>query len=270
MGNISELFEHVQRYTREIFAERLREEGFSSYKGQDIHWYRLVNGEVVHAVYFVTQHTALGSLMDIMYGCHPLFVPPVFQKSPYLSGWPGYEQMNGCIPEIIPGSTRSGFLGTAILGESNRPYRFPDVLIMCPDNMNNGLDILDRILPVMDDLVTPITCYEMHKRVRKGEIEYESTTTMSSYFVDEVLYFEDQELYPYCRKYAEHQAWSLENLPKNGIHLGKKSRQPYERGAVLNRVFEERSFQEYLQTFPRRAQETLRLLEKNAGIRRDI
>ena len=40
------LFEHTQRFMREVMAERLREEGFVSYKGEDIHWYRLVNNDI--------------------------------------------------------------------------------------------------------------------------------------------------------------------------------------------------------------------------------
>ena len=58
MANNSMLFEHTQRFMREVMADRLREEGFVSYKGEDIHWYRLVNNEVVQAIYFVTRHTA--------------------------------------------------------------------------------------------------------------------------------------------------------------------------------------------------------------------
>ena len=200
----SELFEHAQRYIREVFASRLREEGFSSYKGDDIHWYRLINNEVVHAVYFTTRHAALGAFMTIQYGCHPLFIPPIFQKSPYLSSEPGYEQMLHRIPEPVPNSTEDGIIGTHLWGEYNRPYRYPDSLIMCPDNDNKGLDVLEMIFPVIDAIKTPDACYEMHKKMRKRQIENDSSMTMSSYFVDEMLFWEDHEVYEYCRKYVEH------------------------------------------------------------------
>ena len=77
MANNSQLFEHMQRYIREVMAQRLREEGFASYKGEDIHWYRLVNNEMVQCIYFVTRDTHLHSFVDIYYGCHPLFICPM-------------------------------------------------------------------------------------------------------------------------------------------------------------------------------------------------
>ena len=74
MSKATELFEHMQRYAREVFAERLRQEGFSSYKGQDVHWYRIVNNEVIQAIYFVAFNSAPCTFAEIKYGCHPFFV----------------------------------------------------------------------------------------------------------------------------------------------------------------------------------------------------
>ena len=86
MANNSMLFEHTQRFMREVMAERLREEGFVSYKGEDIHWYRLVNNEVVQAIYFVTRHASLysGGGFELCYGCHPMFISPIFQKTAFI------------------------------------------------------------------------------------------------------------------------------------------------------------------------------------------
>ena len=268
MAKTSELFEHTQRYIREVMAERLRAEGFASYKGEDIHWYRLVNNEVIHAVYFITRSTALNSFFDIRYGCHPLFIPPVLQGSPYLREMLGYEQMNDRVPELVPGSTYFGFHDLMLSGLYNRPYRVPDVLINCPQDKHDGLDILELILPFMDTLKTPNACYQMHKARREQEIEDESMWSMSAYFVDEVLLWDDRDLYPYCQKYIESSMLRLGYLQETGGRSGKFERHELERCALLNNVFKEGCQQEYLQTFGMRASRTLELLEKYTALRR--
>lgn len=270
MAKTSELFEHAQRYVREVMADRLREEGFVSYKGEDIHWYRLVDNKVVHAIYFCTRHTGLPAFFDIYYGCHPLFVPPVFQKSPYLYAEPGYEQMNMRIPETVPGSTPRGFEGTMIHGMVNRPYRVPDAMIWCPQDKNNGLDILEKIFPVMDGIRTPTACYEMHKKRRQGEIENDTWLTVSTYFVDEALYVGDEAMYPFCQMFVTSKISLLESAEKTGRFFRKEDKRELERLLELRRVFVEDRRQEYLQTFPAREQETLRKLERYTAIRREI
>ena len=270
MAKASMLFEHTQRFVREVFAQRLRSAGFRSYKGEDIHWYRLVNGEVVHAIYFVTRHTALPANMAIMYGCHPISIPPVFQKSPYFYAEPGYEQMYGMIPETEPGAGVYGRQGTNLTGAVNRPYRVPDVLIEYPQDEHKAMAILEKILSVMEDTKTPRQCYEAHKLWRSSQIENDAILTMSSYFVDEVLFWEDVSLYPYCKHYVD--AWV--SLLLEAKQAGKLSRKAdgenLERLLVLKRVLEEDSRSEYLQTFSERGQRTLRLLERNASICKSV
>lgn len=266
MSKASELFAHTQRFVREVFAERLREEGFVSYKSEDIHWYRLVNNEVVHAIYFVTRHTALNSFFDIYFGCHPLFIPPVFQKSPYMHAIPGYEQMNDRIPDKIPGSTFLGFKGTMIYGMGNRPYRSPDILIMAPTDKNSGLDILEDILSFIADITTQSACYEMHKNWRQGAIENESNITMSTYFVDEVLYWEDEELYPYCEKYVQQWSSALQKMMQADELKRKDDRAKLERLLKLREVFEHGNRDEYIQSFQDRELQTRKLLKKHANL----
>lgn len=269
MNKATELFEHMQNYTREVFAERLREEGFSSYKGQDVHWYRLVNNEVVQAVYFVIRHTMTPAFAEIRYGCHPLFISPIFQKSPYMHGVPGYEQMSNLIPKTTSCSTIDDFDGLLLNGMyNNRPYRVPDALIFCSPDQNNGLDVLEKLLPVLDKKTTPLACYELHKTIRKPIIDNNSTGMMTSYFVDEVLYWQDKKLYSYCKEFVKQEVRHLEYCQKNGWSIEKARKPQVERCTILRQVFESGNFADYLQTFPEREQETLRLLERNVGIQR--
>jgi len=261
-----DLFEHMQRYTRDVFAERLRQEGFVSYKGQDIHWYRLVNKKVIQTVHFVAFHTAPCTFAEIKYGCHPLFVPPAFQKSPIMNGLPDGVQICDCVPETIPGSTEYGVERLLLYSEfNNRPYRVPDSLIMCSPDQNNGLDVLEKLLPVLDRTTTPQACYKSHKDFRQRFANPDFSIT-SNYFVEEVLYWQDEELYSCCREFVKRRAWCLENAIKKGIRLPKTYRREWEYGTVLHQVFETGKFEEYLLTFEDRIQKNLRLLQKNTGI----
>ena len=261
MAKSSKLFEHTQIFVREVMADRLRQEGFISYKDEDIHWYRLANNEVIHAVYFVTRHTALHTNLEIRYGCHPVFIPPVFQKSPYFYQLPGYEQMNDRVPESIPGSTFHGFHSLQIYGMFNRPYRVPDSLIMCPEDKHNGLDVLELVFPTMDTLITPLACYQMHKMRREREME--SVLLMSSYFVDEVLYWEDRPLYAFCQKYVE----SCPRWYQKMKNISKTNQKEIERCLMLQKIFIENRPEEYLKTFSQKEDETLHLLNKYTSIR---
>lgn len=266
MGANSELFEHAQRFVREVFAERLRQEGFVSRKDEDIHWYRLVDGEVLQAVYFITHHAKLQSFFEIRYGCHPLHIPAVFQKSPYMYALPGYEQMNDAIPETIPGSTPYGFEPLHLYGMYNRPYRVPDVLIPCPQDKNNGLDILEKLFPVMNNLSSPYACYEQHKNRRKREIDNENTFSMSTYFVDEVLFWEDKALYPFCMKYVADWSSALGKLQKDGKLTRRSDQEHLERLLVLWDVFAHDGREGYMQTLRHREQTNRRLLKKYTGL----
>lgn len=257
MANVtkSELFEHEQRYLQEIFAERLRQEGFLSYKRENIHWYRLVNNQVVQAIYFVTRHVALPASMTIGCGCHPLFIPPVFQKSPYMYAAPGYEQV---------------YLRYPIVESINTVYRVPDVLVKCPADEYKVCNILDGVLSVLDSVQTPFACYETHKEWRKGQIENGTWYTMSPFFADEVIYWEDKSLYPFCKEFIEGYISILDDVKQSGGFLLKSDYEELARFITLKEVFDENRRHEYLQTLCEREKETLRMLEKYTTTRIDI
>lgn len=265
MTRMSALFEHTQRFVCEVFSDCLSQEGFTSYKGEGIHWYRIVNGEVVHAVYFITRHASLQSSFEICYGCHPLYIPPVFQKSPYMYALPGYEQMNDAIPETVKGSTPYGMESLHLIGMYNRPYRIPDSMILCPKDKNNGLDILEKLLPVMNRLSTPYACYEMHKNRRHREIINGNTLSMSSYFADEVLAWEDLDLYPFCKEYVAKESSCLEKLLNSGDLKRKADREHLNRLLGLRNVFEQNARDLYMQELYHREQKNLRQLMKHCG-----
>ena len=268
MTNNSMLFEHTQRFMREVMAGRLRKEGFVSYKGEDIHWYRLVNNEVIQTIYFVTRHTSLqGNWFEFCYGCHPMFISPVFQKSPYFYGMHSNEQMYYRVPELIPGSTFHGFHSLLLDGVWNRPYRIPDIMISCPQDKNNGLDILELVFPTLDKVQTPYACYEMHRSWREGRDNYGFGVEPASAFVDEVIFWEDKELYEPCYEFARNFGSHLQSVKDRGKPLGKMFTEELDNLLRQQRVFEEGCRYEHLQFLEKRAQKNFKLLEKYTGIR---
>lgn len=257
MANVkkSELFRHAQRYIQEVFAERLRQQGFLSYKGENIHWYRLVNDQVVQAIYFVTRHVALPVSMTIGCGCHPLFIPPVFQKSPYMYAEPGNEQI---------------YLRYPIVGSMNTVYRIPDALIECPADEYKGSNILDGVLSLLDSVQTPFACYETHKEWRKGQIENGTWFTMSPFFADEVIYWEDKSLYPFCKEFIAGYIGILNDVKQSGGFLLRSDHNELARLIKLKEVFDENRRHEYLQTLCERERETLRMIRKYTTIPTNI
>ena len=272
MFKATDLFEHMQRYTREVFAERLRQEGFSSYKGQDIHWYRLVNNEVIQCVYITAWSVTPYTFAEIKYGCHPLFISPIFQKSPIMNGIPDQVQVSTLIPETIPNSTKDGVERFLLAGWQGRAYREPDVLIMCSQEQNYGLDVLEKLLAVLSRTTTPSACYDLHKDIRQRLFnpDYPMSRINSVSLVDEILYWKDEELYPYCREFVKAGARSLEHAKNKGVTIPTVFRQSWESSYVLNQVFEQGNFEEYLHTLQEQAQHNLRLLERNTGIQSGV
>lgn len=240
MTETSMIFEEVQRIVRVVFADRLREAGFASYKGEDIHWYRLINHEVIQTIYFTTMYTRFPFAIEIRYGSHPLYIPPFFQKSPYIRDNLRYEQMYYIIPELEPGSTKNGVQRSLLFGETGK----------------KPMKVLEKILAVIEDMKTPKACYEMHKKWYASSLKTDNHLVMSTYFVDEVLYWEDESLYPFCKTYVNGQAEFLTKASKAGKYYTKADQAELERLLVLKDVFENNGREAYLQQLQIRSEKT--------------
>lgn len=268
MGNItnSEGFLHVQRFVREVYADRLRQAGFSSYRGEDIHWFRLVNNEVIHAVYFRSSCARFPLMLEMGYGCHPLFIPPLLQRSPFMQPILSYEQIDYRIPELIPGSMPIGVQHSFIHGLRNKIYRIPDVQVHCPAEEETRHLILEKVLSVLDPIDTPAACYALHKARRASEIENDAWLTMTPYFVDEVLYWEDTALYPYCSLYIEGKRKVLEAVKQEGKLKRKVDQEELEQLIVLQDVFQSENRAQYMQQLSEKARQNLARLKKHVNI----
>ena len=246
------LHDHAQQFIRETMAEQLRSKGFRSKDGHDIHWYRLVNGEVLHTVYFYTQSVELPTFLGIGYGLHPLFLTPEFPTSPYMRNLPGKEILR---PQYV------------LMKQVNRAFYSSNAMISCPDDELFGVDILEKVFPVLDSTTTRLDCYQIHKQWRAAAIHNDVWTDMTAHFVDEVIFWDDQELYPYCKRYISARKLllkrALEKHPKS-----KRFQSELDYLEILEDVIVNGLRDNHLRLLKKREQETVRMLEKHVGISR--
>lgn len=259
-------FEYTQRYIREVMADRLQQAGFVSRKGEGINWYRIVNEEVIQTVYFRTSKKYVPVWLEIGYGAHPFFIPPLVHKGPHLGEHLGYEQCYNRIPKLTPVSEGPSIQASVLWKESNSIYRQPDVMVLCPADEYRGRDILEQVLQTLEPLQSARSCYDAHKRWREKEIENGALLTMSPYFVDEVIYWDDRALLPYCRTYISSMIKVLERAEKTGKFYFKSHAEHLQQLRFLKDYVEPYRREEYLHILKEREETVLALLKKNTGL----
>lgn len=248
--NKSILYEHAQQYIREVMADLLCQEGFVSWEGEDIHWFRVAGGNVLHAIYFISD-MSFPSFLCMRYCCTPLFIPPISTKGICQKNMPGYEQYGW---------------DKQLSKKHNRIYREPDVMVHCPADEYLGRDLLEAVLQVLASAQTPEDCYCLHKQWHEKEIQNRVLLNLSPHFVEEVLYWDDQDLYPTCMDYVLMMERILRN-PRNGKPLSKSNQKLLDQILTLKEALTEQKREAYLQVLAQRAQETQKWLQKHTTIR---
>jgi hypothetical protein len=249
--NNADLLSHAQRYIRSTIAAKLREEGFTSKDNDDIFWYRIKNGDVIQTIYFYTQHPYLPMTLQIGYGCHPLFITPLLSSGPYLRNMPGNEVL---YPRYI------------LMSQHNNLCYSEDILVSCPEDKSIAINILNEIFTTLNSVATPVNCYQIHKNWRKKEIENNSWIDVSTNFVDEVVFWEDRDLYPYCEYYI----FARERLLQNALLKSPKSKKFSDELCylqLLKRSIIDGNRDAHLPILKDRERRTIHLLEKHLGIR---
>lgn len=181
---------HAQNYVRAIMAEELRQRGFVSKNGMDLHWYRIIDGKVIQTVLFYTRWAAIPIIMGIAYSSHPLFIAPEYPSNVYLSS------MMRSREAVNP--------GRMIIKEENNAVFLPDAAVTCPNDSFKGLDILLSILEKLENIKSVEACYSYHKQEYLSVAECLSVPRENAFklistdFMDEVVYVDDRELYPNC------------------------------------------------------------------------
>lgn len=257
------LLPHTRAYVRDVFADRLRQEGFDSPGGGDTLWYRVVDREVVNTVCFDTRHLAEPVVLDMGYGIHPLFVEPFQAQKVYVKDFPyNFEIL---YPQGLVGENCQGGL---------RHYT-GDVPVMIPHGADRGLHTLEGIsLPKMNAVRRARDCYELHKARYLEESDFDRRMGISFAqrlgacsldFVDEGIFFEDAELYPHFRELVTERLRQLEDLDEKHRRskwgTSRLARLQSQRKALL-----EHDRQSFLDTLEARRKKVLDLLEKKYGV----
>lgn len=200
------LNDHASRYIRGVMSEQLLDRGYISKNDEHLHWYRLVDGNILQAVYFYSQWAAMPILMGIGYGCHPLFIAPEYPTGIHMGS------MRRSREALNP--------GRMLMKQQNRAHFAPDMAVTCPDDAFCGADILEDILSQLDQVHNLQECYQMHKRthieiIRLLELPEEKTfQNMSADFMNEVVFMDDRELYPHCIERIERELQRYERAQK--------------------------------------------------------
>lgn len=235
----------AQIYIREVHRDTLVENGFSSLNGDDIAWYRIVNGEVLQSVHFLTRHTFRPIFLGMAYGCMPLYLEPMFPKGVYLYGLPDGSEI--CTEVQL------------LQGQTNGPYSQMSS-VMCPMEADRGLDILKaEILAPLNQINSADACFALH---RSRYAWKDTWRNMSLQFMDEVLYRQERDLYEVSRKRVD---YLLANLDRN-FFSAKQIASAKSHLELQQAVLQSGDRTDFLNALEKRRKNTLRILSKKAGI----
>jgi hypothetical protein len=156
--------------------------------------------------------------------------------------------------------------GNYIVKESNNAVFSENAKVICPHDAFLGGDILEGAMSVFEMAQTPRQCYEIHKERKWDALEYGSLLTMSSAFVDEVIYWDDRELYPFCGRYIEKEITVCGDLLSKGRRLPKSCVKNYQNLLLAKPAIFDGKREEYLEVLRSRIPENLRLLKKHTGM----
>lgn len=235
----------AQVYIRDIHRDTLVQCGFSSLDGNDIAWYRIVNGEVLQSILFFTRHTFCPIILDMAYGSMPLYLAPMFPKGPYLYSLPDSREICTQV-QLMQGNT---------IG----PYSQASS-VMCPMEGCRGLDILkDEVLAPLNQIDSASSCFAFH---RSRYAQRETWHTMSMDFIDEVLYRQEQDLYEVSKNRVAHLLLNFDRyyFPPKEIPIVRHHLE------LQQSVLRGGSRIDFIDALEKRKQNTLRILRKRAGI----
>lgn len=255
----AELRYHANNYVKAVFAERLRSEGFYNLDDQYLCWYRLVSDDLIHTISFITRYGGSVIMLEVGYGMHPLFMKPFYTKNVRLNDDPcdhGRLSFSN-LEENCP-----------INAMMYMPYA-PDAWVSAPGRDGRGIYTYDGIIgPQMQQVQTIEAAYEWLKQKYiyfcRGDMKNAFQSPCPT-FIDEAIYLDDREMYPFCKR----EAMKCINQCKNSIarfpnkRIFKDDLAYYEQ---LKKVFFEDGREEYLQILEQRRKKNLADARKKMGI----
>ena len=248
---------HAKRYVQEVFEARLREEGFVCPDDKYLCWYRAKNNEVLNSVIFCTSFPEMPLFLDIGYEFAPFFIDPIYIRNV------NYNQYF-CDRRD---SFRKQFLLEA-KPSTKAPYS-EDIWVSAPIDGGRGLYTFDEVLlPKFESAVSIEDCYSIHKQYHVDDSKQWGKMLLfeaSREFIDEAIYLDDSEIYPYCRARIEKVVKVLKAIvakkPNN-----QKWKDELKHWEQLYTAFFDDAREEYLLILERRKEEITKKLRKKFGI----
>lgn len=188
---------HARSYVQAVFEQRLREEGFTCPDDRLLCWYRVKNKEIVNSIVFWSPWATMPLRLEVGYGIHPLFIKPAYTASVSYSNRPHEAER-----------FREQHLVENCPLENMRYMPFEsEIQVIAPGHEGRGIYTFEGILlPRMDSVKTIEDCYQLHKCQRlswKYEDKAIKFATVADTFIDEAIFLEDTEVYPYCMTSVE-------------------------------------------------------------------
>ncbi len=263
---------HAKRYIESVFEQRLREEGFVCPNDKFLCWYRVKNGEILNFIVFYSAWSNMPLMMDVGHGMHPLFQKPVYTPSVHFSDRPdGNDYFR-----------RQSLVEKGPINQMGYSRYAEDIQVMAPGHDGKGIYTLNEIiLPQMEDVTTIEECYRKHKQ---GHLDYKPDNYtlqymeanglteeamkfrgLSEVFIDEAIYLDDAEVFPYCKDSVERYISSCQECcrlrPNNKEYPKELQRWEQRRSALLDG-----GRSEYLTILEKRKAETIAYLKKKCGV----
>lgn len=248
--NHAAILREVQQYVQQTHAKRLREEGFVSLDENDFRWVRVVNGEIFNSVCFFTRYTSIPVWLQIGFGMHPFFAEPYIPKHPYVSNLLQTE-------DIFSQQFLDNMGGHSFSVENYSP----DIQINCLTPESRETQTFDRIIfSRLNQVKTIEECYSLYKQYYLNLTFYpieQRFNFISTAFIDEAIYVDDREVYPYCiatvDEYLETYAYHLRREPTNKEYLKtyailKRQKEVFSRGGREEYLVELKAREESIKT----------------------
>lgn len=250
---------YTKRYVDEVFLNRLLEEGFVCPDDKHLCWYRFNEEGIINSIVFYSCWSNIPVFLEVGYGIHPLFRKPAHTTSIQYSNRPIASEIlyHQPLVENVPIS-------------SMRYVRYSDdILVQAPGVEGRGIYTFDGILlPRMDSIRTIADCYDFHKQQYLKNIGNDPGSrfrNLSDLFVDEAIYVDDVDMYPYCRNRIEYmvelyQDYCKENPTKKAYQI---MRQEWEQ---RREAFLEGGRTAYVEVLEKRLHDNLLAFKKKVGI----
>ena len=252
---ISILSKHIKAYVESVVGDNLRREGFINRNGNGTDWHRVLNGEVYQALFFRPVFSYLPIMLQVHYCCHPLYIEPFFPQ-------------NLKSPIGPPRSIEAAGYTQTIIKRCGESVYSPEIAVRCPSDEYKGKDMIMSCVELLNSISTAEACYMYHKqdyyRVAQEQnwtMEYMFLRRLSVDFIEEAVFYNDQDVFPYCLP------WINQEFERYALFRKVRRANEYEEAVEfvlkkLNRMFLDGTRDEYLDYLKQRQEENISLLYK--------